>query len=524
MTAIKRGSLRRAMPALLLAAVFLGVNLLFLTRYPFVHSDESWLTGLTRNMMERGSISVTEPFFDLVERHPHAIKLLFHLLQMPFISLFGYGAFSVRLLSLLSGTAGLLLFWRAASLMEPDSQWLPLGAALVLAVDPQFIAASHLARQEILLCGVLLLCLPILLKPRELSRRDAVLLGLISGLSAGLHPNGLLAAALCGCGLLVRALLYREVSLRRLLLYAGVTGAAAGLFVAISLWMNPHFFSDYFGWGAREFGLDEPVSGKLAELPYFFSKLWHRVSGTYFVPELRPQLLAFPFLLGLSLLYALMMRREDPARSRRLLVLLSGILGVLLGTVVIGRYNQTGMVFFTVLCWLTLPTACRIFGKWAGGLVYTGLLAAVAVAAVISVSPWLSVSYENYLDKLEALVPADEKTVANLNAGFYFENDSLLDYRNLALLSESGLSVEEYVRQNGVKWLVISDELELIYSTRPKWNMIYGNPMFVEELRAFLAARCERVGSFTDNAFGVRIIEEQRGERAFTVTVWRVVE
>ena len=36
----------------------------FLTRYPLVHSDESWLGGLTRNMMAQGSMSVTEPFFD----------------------------------------------------------------------------------------------------------------------------------------------------------------------------------------------------------------------------------------------------------------------------------------------------------------------------------------------------------------------------------------------------------------------------------------------------------------------------
>ena len=30
--------------------VWLSLNLLLLTRYPLVHSDESWLGGLTRNM------------------------------------------------------------------------------------------------------------------------------------------------------------------------------------------------------------------------------------------------------------------------------------------------------------------------------------------------------------------------------------------------------------------------------------------------------------------------------------------
>ena len=44
--------------------VWLSLNLLLLTRYPLVHSDESWLGGLTRNMLAQGSPGVTEPFFD----------------------------------------------------------------------------------------------------------------------------------------------------------------------------------------------------------------------------------------------------------------------------------------------------------------------------------------------------------------------------------------------------------------------------------------------------------------------------
>ncbi|MDC7235361.1 MAG: 4-amino-4-deoxy-L-arabinose transferase, partial [Spirochaetales bacterium] len=80
-------------------------SLFFLTDYPFVHSDEPWLSGLTRSMMDSSSLSSTEDFFDLYERNPHALKVLFHLLQMPFIRLLGYSLFSVRLLSL---TAGLI--------------------------------------------------------------------------------------------------------------------------------------------------------------------------------------------------------------------------------------------------------------------------------------------------------------------------------------------------------------------------------------------------------------------------------
>ncbi|MEG0271461.1 MAG: 4-amino-4-deoxy-L-arabinose transferase, partial [Clostridia bacterium] len=66
------------------------LNLLFLTRYPYMHSDESWLAGLSRSMLSNHSIGVTESFFDLKPRYPHAIKLLFQLLLMPFMALLGH--------------------------------------------------------------------------------------------------------------------------------------------------------------------------------------------------------------------------------------------------------------------------------------------------------------------------------------------------------------------------------------------------------------------------------------------------
>ena len=107
---------------LVILAVFFVGNLCFLTQYPFVHSDEPWLAGLTRNMMEQGSLGVTETFFDLKPRYPHAVKSIFHLLQMPLIALFGYGAFSVRLLSLLGGTTALWLFYCVAQKLC-NSKW-----------------------------------------------------------------------------------------------------------------------------------------------------------------------------------------------------------------------------------------------------------------------------------------------------------------------------------------------------------------------------------------------------------------
>ena len=165
--------------------IYIIVNILLLSQFPFIHSDESWLSGLTREVFAVGEgtatrktagpaeagvaspalagpagaesaqpatqsdaaartadthgtgsegeretagdgvgagaaegadgidLTATEPFFDLLPRFPHFVKMLFHALQAPFIALFGYGPFAVRLLSLAAGCLALWFFSRA---------------------------------------------------------------------------------------------------------------------------------------------------------------------------------------------------------------------------------------------------------------------------------------------------------------------------------------------------------------------------------------------------------------------------
>ena len=130
-------------------AAYFALSLFFLDSFPFMHSDESWLSGLTREMMHSGP-GATEPFFDLMPRYPHAIKILFHLLQMPFILGFGYSLFSVRLLSLITGTVLLYVFYRLSHwLFKSDLK--ALAITLILSLDVQFIYATHFARQDIII-------------------------------------------------------------------------------------------------------------------------------------------------------------------------------------------------------------------------------------------------------------------------------------------------------------------------------------------------------------------------------------
>ena len=110
---------------LLFLLIYVSINLLFLGKFPVVHSDESWLAGLTLEIMKTGNPAVTEPFFTIFPRHPHAIKILYHLTQIPFILTGGYNHISVRVLSLAFGALTLFFFYRIHSgpAIVPRSPW-----------------------------------------------------------------------------------------------------------------------------------------------------------------------------------------------------------------------------------------------------------------------------------------------------------------------------------------------------------------------------------------------------------------
>ena len=102
---------------------------------------------------------------------------------------------------------------------------LSLAATALASASAQFLFASHIARQEVLLLDSALLLALILLRSREITPRRAALLALVAGLSVGLHPNSALPAL--GAGL---ALLFCRARIRPLLIYAALTrGDRAGI-------------------------------------------------------------------------------------------------------------------------------------------------------------------------------------------------------------------------------------------------------------------------------------------------------
>lgn len=507
---------------LLFILIFFAVNFFFLSKFPFVHSDESWLAGLTRNIMAQGSFNVTETFFNLKIRNPHAIKSLFHIMQMPFIDILGYSISSVRLLSLLTGCGVLVVFYNAATSFF-ESKKKAFLALLLLAFDVQFITSSHMARQDIIIGFALILCLAVFLKyANQFSNKNIIALAVITGLSIGIHPNSFIVGVMCMSLLLIRYLFFKTVKLKQIGIYLLITILFATIFVLVSFYLDPNFVHNYYLYGSSEFDVFVPFSNKFAELSNYFAKLYHQVSGTYYIPNIRPQMILFLIAAVLSALYALIMKKDDKVVSQKLTMVLSSMIAVLLGIVLIGRFSQLSIIFIFPMGWLLTVFTVTLFEKKIVYVLSTILIFLILSLSVIEIVPWLSYDYQDYLDSIAQFVPNNKMTLGNLNSEFYFENGYLLDYRNLAYLEENNMTFEEYVEKYEVEYLMISDELTFIYASRPKWNIIYGDLAYMDQLNLFIEEHCSFVGSFVNNTYGIRIVEMINNTEDISINIYKV--
>ena len=496
--------------------IYLGVwfvlNLLFLSKFPFMHSDESWLSGLSRAMMSGGA-GVTEPFFDLLPRYPHAIKILFHAVQMPFIAVFGYKLFAVRLVSLVFGTAALYVFYRLCRhLFKSDIKALIMTA--VLSLDVQFIYASHMARQEIIITfGLLLALYYVMSRIERWSWKKDVITGVLVGVFIGVHPNSLMIAFAAGL-LYVFYVASGKLKIRNLLTLVGVVAVFAGVFIGISLSFDPQFLQNY-GKIGKALGIDMTMWEKVQYLPGWFARLFTQVSGTYYTPPVQLQLVLFGA--GVAGAVAAAFFRRD------VLKLLLPIVGVVAAVMLIGRYSQPSVVLLFPLCWLLVFWFADMLPKALKYIVPAVLGAAVLAVSLFAIVPGINDDYEDYISRIEEDVPEGSKVLANLNAEYAFDEGEMLDFRNLAYLDEAGMSFEEYIRENAIEYIVYPQEMDFIAERRPVWNIVYGNVIpYYDDMKTFLEEECSVVDEFV-SPYAMRIVRYSYAQE-WTVTIYKVEE
>lgn len=503
----------------ILIALYIAVSLATLTRFPFVHSDEAWLSGLSRNIMEKGDYSVTETFFDLMERNPHAIKIIFHSIQIVFIKLMGYKIFTFRFISFCFGLMTLYYTYKLGTLVFGSTRSALL-AVLLLAVDVQFICASHFARQEIIILFLLVLGLWYKFKHSEApSIRNDIILGIIIGLAIGIHPNSFIISLPFGLIYIYEIFLLKQRKFGSLAAYAATVACFAVFFVSLSLYFDPDFITNYSNYG-NSFDVFDPITSKLGEVKYFYLKLFYRVSGTYYTPGIRFQFFLFGTALLISL-YKLFRSDDTPLLKRNITVTALAIAAVNAGIIIIGRFNQTSIVFLFPLFYILVAYAMEgLASKYRYAI--TAILLVTLIAFTFSnYTEYRDNSYDGYLEEISRAIEPGDRTLGNLNSDYYFDNGKLLDYRNLTFLKDNHMSFGKYINDNNIKYIIYSEELDLIHELRPKWDGIYGPTDYYDEMKAFLNTNCTLEHEFTDSFYGIRIVRYM-GIKDWKIRIYRV--
>ncbi|HCX65688.1 MAG TPA: hypothetical protein DHN33_10825 [Eubacteriaceae bacterium] len=514
---------RKIIPIKKLFPVFLLAYALFqivtLTDYPFIHSDEPWLSGLTRTMMHEGDLSATEYFFDSWERYPHALKTLFHLLQMPFLGLFGYSAFSVRLLSVLFSLLTLTVFYKIALLVLKDEK-ISLAFILALSFDNQFLYASRLARQEIIILFVLALSFYIFIKNIDNTKIifDLLLASTI-GLAIGIHPNSFIVAAAIGL-CYVYSIFLKKKKGTNLLIYLFALAGVAAFYVFLSFQMDPDFLVHFFDRGAQ-FNVDRSVFEKLTAFGPFIGNIFTQNSLTYYMPNIRIQLVGFALVLILSFFYfikvSILQHAFVQKNSALFPYLFLSILGILFGIISIGRYNVTSIVFFFPFCYLLL---FFFIGQLHADRLASLIIVFLVAIHTLLVSDIYPNDYRHYLQDLSNYVEKDSKVLSNLNTEFYFDYDRLIDYRNLSHIEDR--SLEDYLLREGIERIVYYEELDEIYTSSPSYDGVYGSmDETLPQLKAFLSEHGREIGQFTAPVYGTNI-SSKIGQKKWKITVYAV--
>jgi hypothetical protein len=337
-----------------------------------------------------------------------------------------------------------------------------------------------------------------------------MILGLIIGLSIGIHPNSFILALVFGL-LYIYDILKGTKTINNLISLVTTTGLMGLIFVILSFIGDSNFITNYLRYG-KTLGVSSALIDKILTIPNYYKKLCHGISGTYYTPNIKVYLIIFTLLFVTSLLYLIIHNIYKLSRNKPILFncnimkLIICILGVNIGFIIIGRYNQTNIIFifpFFYLLAFTLIQKLYKYNKRFTLSLIAILIILTSYASFIEIYPYTTYNYQYYLSQLKSIEPK-AKTLGNLNTEFYFENGALLDYRNLTHLEENNLTFSDYIRENNIIYIIYSEELDYIHRNQ-QWTILYGDDYYYEEMHRFIADNCILIHKFHSPIYGIRI-------------------
>jgi hypothetical protein len=329
-----------------------------------------------------------------------------------------------------------------------------------------------------------------------------ILLGLIIGLSIGIHPNSFVIAVVFGL-LYIIDVFHKIKKFNHLITLIMTTGLTALIFVILSFIGDADFITHYTNFG-ETLGVSSSFLDKILTIPYYYKKLYLGISGTYYTPPIQAYLIIFAIITIVSILYLLGKKKSFSGLT--IIRLLTFIIGINIGFIIIGRYNQTNIIFiFPFFYLLTLVLICKIV-DYRKELIICFMVISIILSSYYTfeeVRLYTPYNYDAYINEL-SVIPSDAKTLGNLNMEFYFDNDKLLDYRNLTFLEENNISFRDYIVTNNIEYIVYTEELDYIHRN-PRWNVLYGNDHYYDEMNKYIEKNCTLIHEFSNPLYGIRI-------------------
>ena len=507
--------------AFILIVVFFCVNVATLMAFPTVHSDELWLKGIATQILDQGRFDVTEPFYDLHPRVIHPFRWLYNSLLIIALKTYGPSVVSVRLVALIFGTLCLPLVYKIAR-KHFESPLYGLAATFMMCLDIQFIYSSHLGRQETIILFLLLLGYWLILKDDV--KYMVPKLSLLILLGMGVHPNSFILGV-CFAGLLFYKWLMREVHFSHFLKLVLLTAIGALFYAIIGYLMNPNFIEGYLNFG-KTLGVDAEAISRFEGFYWYWYKLFNQIGGTYDLFDIKLSLILLGLLALIWLPFLLIALtkvtlNKTTRQEASVFYPLVTVIGIALSILIIGRYNQTAIVFTTpFICLLTLQSVHMAMSAYERSINKKSPIILPALLLVLAMlwgsnlwsnlnayeaSRFYSKSYDAMLSEIAAYVPEDSVVLGNLNIIEAFNQNRFYDIRNLGYLEPSTNAFQNYVESRNIQYIILHEEMDYIARTSPKWDFLYVTIDYYDAMQAYLASHTTPIYTFENPLYAMRI-------------------
>ncbi len=538
-----------------LLALYFLLNLFYLDSYPFVHSDEAWLASLTRSIITEKNPAATEEFFRITERFPHAVKLLFHIIQLPFLMM-DFSINSARLISIIASVF-VLYFLNLLIKKYISSNFIRIFTLLLIITDIQYIYISRFARQEIIIYLFAVIQLVIIAGiDKDNFRRLILMASFLSGFSIFIHPNSFIIFT----GIipfLAATVLYKKnkisIVIKILGLYVFITIIFGVIALFASLIMDGDFLNHYYNFGSRH-GVGDSLFIKLLAFPRFLYKIYYQIQGTYYLPDIRGQFYIFAAALIIALLLVFLVEKS----RKRIFPLVLFSAGIAAGIVVIGKYSPPSIFFLFPVLWILLGTEADILYNMKTGteedyvdmqtgmdvvlrskksrkrinnnvfaafilfISFSVLLLYQIAKAYSEVNSWKDISYNEYSREITELTGDSGKILANTNLAFNLDYGRLCSYNDLDQVIEKKIKFSDYIELNKIEYIIWTEELDIIAQERPVWNDLYGNVYsYYDEALSFLNNKCTLVKTLRKKIYPVRIVDYMK-KKEYLVKIYKV--